>query len=780
MSPEKRKSRVEARFGAKGAIRVAPLGLLEEAAREALAALAPGGRLRPRGFWLLRRRLADLGVALVVPKEDGAWLRAHERRFTVTADRLQSGGLGLFYRGDDQRIDALVKRAAPKGWLRNPLHLGRVAKELEGAGARLAFTPRGEEALAALRRRKKVWVREAAGGVEVSHHPGLDKRLAAVVERWTTDEALDDPLTLPLLEEELLSGHCWLEVSEDARRLASLAGMSAVLIAPSVRFLHQAQVLPPLEQMAERTRGICAPFVDGFGLLAQPRAADNLLSSLREAGVEARVHPAVAELAAAADEIAAGAPDGLLELPLMPHQATGAAFLLRRGRALLADEMGLGKTVQAIAAVKMARERAGGELPALIVAPASLRGQWAEEIERFTGESAVVVRGPPAKRQALWEAPAPWRVCNYEILLRDDARPAAAGAILVLDEAHRLKNWRAKTVRAVAKLRPRMVFGLTGTPLENSLEELYTVLRAIEPEALGDAPGRFRSRYLVVNNFGGVVGTKREDEVARRLQGVMLRRRKAEVLADLPDLAERVHRVFLSPAQRGLYKKLSAQATAQWRELPAGEGFGDVLTALLRMREACDDPALLGEEGPSAKWDELLAILESLGDPPTSKAIIFTEWTRMARIIQDRLEKGGRPCRLFHGGIDEPARQAAVDDFLGLEEVAVLVATDAAAHGLNLQGAGLVINFDLPYNPAKVAQRIARAHRIGSQDPVLALHLVAEATVEERILGILRRKHALFEKVVGDTAAQFSAGLGMEEILEALLGKRTEKGGSSR
>nr|MBC8515511.1 DEAD/DEAH box helicase [bacterium] len=757
-------------FSEGGRITLERVGKLTSGAEALVEEFAPMGILPSSRFWVFKMRMERLDVVILLAEGSDTAYERFKRERTVILDGIGPAKMALWYRGSGKGVERIVKRVAPRGFLHNPLLLGRVAKELQEQGVRLAPTKKGRGALVAFKEKRKITICAAGGRIEVRHHPMLEPNLEEICERFAPEEVLFDARSLHLLSFALEERGGWVEVETGAWRLARLAGTNGYLAMPSERFLHQIELLPSLTEEDDETREGIRPYLDQFGTMKAPKALPRLAGALEAMNRTLRVGEGVEDLVKMAAEKESAFPD-ILRLPLLPHQEKGAAFLTVVKRGLLGDEMGLGKTVQAIAAVKALRER-GEVSKALIVVPASLRTQWAEEIQRFTGEEAVVVRGTPKQRKELWATPSFWRIVNYEILLRDDGGPAAEEGALVLDECQRVKNWRSKTTRAVQKLKPVVVFGLTGTPLENNAEELYTVVRTIDARVLGTMPYRFRRRYLVLDHFGGVVEVKRIPEMRRRIEGIFLRRKKEEVLKDLPPLLERVHRVGLPTAQFKVYRRLEAEAKEAWSAREDGEGFGSILEGLLRMREACDDPALVGEEGKSGKWEELSLLLEGI-KIKGKKVLLFTEWTRMAKILSDRLTQSGWENEVYHGGLSQKERDGVIEAFLEDSNHRVLVATDAAAHGLNLQGVDLVVNYELPFNPAKLAQRIARAHRIGIHRPVLALHLVAEGTVEERVLEILDKKRDLFSRIVDGQEEAIKVGMGMEEMLASLLGKRT-------
>ena len=224
----------------------------------------------------------------------------------------------------------------------------------------------------------------------------------------------------------------------------------------------------------------------------------------------------------------------LFQIPLYPYQQQGMLHLVFTERALLADEMGLGKTVQAIAACELLR-RLREIRSVLVIAPASLKAEWAEQINKFTGLTSLIIHGPRAARLKQYRQPAFFYLTNYEQILADrqDIQEIIAPDVIILDEAQRIKNWQTKTADAVKRLHSRYAFVLTGTPLENRIDEIYSIVQFLDPQLLGPL-FRFNREFYDLDQRGRPVGYKNLDELHRRLQPVMLRRRKEEVEGDLP------------------------------------------------------------------------------------------------------------------------------------------------------------------------------------------------------------------------------------------------------
>ena len=444
---------------------------------------------------------------------------------------------------------------------------------------------------------------------------------------------------------------------------------------------------------------------------------------------------------------------------LHPYQVEGVAFLAGRGRGLLADDMGLGKTLQAIAAAYWMRQHDGVER-VLVVCPASLKLQWAREIEKFTGLEAQVVQGSVEARGVQYRNPSPFHLVNYELVMRDlpvinqTLRPD----LLILDEAQRIKNWRTKIASAVKQVASRYAFVLTGTPLENRLEDLYSLMQVIDARVLGPL-WRYLVDFHVTDERGKMLGYRNLSELRRRLRPVMLRRDRSLVRDQLPErIVQRID-VPMSNVQLGIHDSalIAAGQLAQImrrRPLTPSET-NRMLAALQQARMACDAAGLVDKETEeSPKLDELEALLDELCRSAGLKAVVFSQWERMTEMAEQRARRLGLGAVRLHGKVPTEKRGALIDRFRDDDAVQVFLSTDAGGVGLNLQNAAVLINLDIPWNPAVLDQRIARVHRLGQTQKVQAILLVAPDSYEERVLGLVQGKRHLFDNVVDPEATE--------------------------
>lgn len=460
-------------------------------------------------------------------------------------------------------------------------------------------------------------------------------------------------------------------------------------------------------------------------------------------------------------EIAAGTASwDIIKHPLLPYQKEGVLHLAFGERALLADEMGLGKTVQAIAACELLAKRRG-IARVLVVCPTSVKAEWEEQIMRFTDRAVCFVVGPRLQRLACYRDPAFFTIVNYEQVLNDadDINRLLTPDIIVLDEAQRIKNWHTKTARQVKALRSPFAFVLTGTPLENRIDETYSILQFLDPEILGPL-FRFNREFYRLDERGRPIDYQNLEELHRRLQPVMLRRRKVDVEAELPGRTVKTYFVPMAEEQRLRYEDYRVPAArlthlAQKRPLTKEE-FDRLQQLLACMRMLCDTPAILDPTCRiSPKLEELEGILTDLLEEPERKVIVFSEWERMLGLVRELAGEMGIESSWHTGSVPQTRRRAEIARFKHDPACRLLLSTDSGAVGLNLQVASAVVNVDLPWNPAKLEQRIARAWRKHQTRAVTVINLVTENSIEHGILHLLASKQALAEGVIdgrGDLA----------------------------
>jgi len=453
------------------------------------------------------------------------------------------------------------------------------------------------------------------------------------------------------------------------------------------------------------------------------------------------------------------------KVPLFPYQREGMLHLAFTERALLADEMGLGKTIQAIAACALLH-RLGCAERVLVVTPASLKTEWEEQIQRFTDLPYQLVFGMRVRRLKAYEeagqrrageTPAPlpfFTIVNYEQMLADslEVNQRLRPDIVVLDEAQRIKNWSTKTTQAIKQLHSRYAFILTGTPIENRIDELYSLMGFLNPSLLGPL-FRFNREYYALDDRGRPTGYRNLDKLHERIKPHMLRRRKADVETELPERTDRNHFVSLSGEQQEAYEgheKIVAQLANIAKRRPLTQQEQDkLLRHMNMMRMVCDTNYILDPEHRACpKLAELERLLEECRDNPEVKAIVFSEWERMLELVKEACGRLKLGFAWHTGTVPQKRRRAEINAFKSDPLCRVFLSTDSGAAGLNLQTASVVINCDLPWNPAKLEQRIARAWRKHQTRAVTVINLVSENTIEHRMLGTLSNKQALADGVL--------------------------------
>jgi superfamily II DNA or RNA helicase len=471
----------------------------------------------------------------------------------------------------------------------------------------------------------------------------------------------------------------------------------------------------------------------------------------------------------------------LLKTELLPYQLDGVAFAAGAGRAILADDMGLGKTIQGIGVAELLHRHAS-VAKVLVICPASLKSQWRIEIKRFSNRDCQLVLGSAKERPAQYDNDCFFTICNYEQVLRDFLSiERVRWDLIILDEGQRIKNWEAKTSRVTKALKSPFALVLSGTPLENRIDELFSVVEFIDDRRLGPA-FRFFNRHRVVNEKGKLLGYKNLDELRTRLKPIMLRRTRKAVIKDLPPRTNQILRIPPTEEQLDLQKghRQVIQTIIQKRYLTEMDLLR-LQKALLMCRMCANSTFLVDKQPPgySSKLAELDQLLDQLMAEDDRKVVLFSEWTTMLNLIEPILEKQKLNYVRLDGSVPQKKRQGLMHQFQNDPGCKLFITTNAGSTGLNLQAANTVINVDLPWNPAVLEQRIGRAHRMGQKRPVQVFLLVTENTLEENLLATLSAKHELSQAVLdpdSDTR-QVDMATGMEALkrrLEILLGEKPD------
>ncbi|MBN1508545.1 MAG: DEAD/DEAH box helicase [Sedimentisphaerales bacterium] len=502
------------------------------------------------------------------------------------------------------------------------------------------------------------------------------------------------------------------------------------------------------------------------------RCYDDALDFIAQVRDAARLHERIGKTFP--DGIESSAWERVLKVPLYPYQREGALFAARAGRSLLADDMGLGKTVQAIAACEILAGTVGVER-VLIVCPTSLKYQWKQEIERFCERSAIVVEGTLAKRADLYAAEAFYKITSYEVVHRDlDSIHNWGPDVVILDEAQRIKNWKTRRAQSVKRLDSKYAIVLTGTPLENRLEELHSIVEFVDRFRLGPV-FRFLAEHQHVDEIGRVVGYRHLDKIGQTLQPILIRRTKKEVLKQLPERLDKNYFVPMTKEQMTHHdenREIAGKIVAKWRRLGFLSEIDQrrLMIALQNMRMSCNSTYLLDKVTDYGyKADELVSVLQESFERPGDKAVVFSQWLRTHEILLSRLDAARLGYVLFHGSIASKDRRELIGRFKQDPKCRVFLSTDAGGVGLNLQNASTVVNMDLPWNPAVLDQRIGRVHRLGQHKPVRVVNFVAQGTIEHGMLSVLSFKQSVFAGVLDGGAQEvFLGGTRLKRFMDSV------------
>ncbi|MCX5743759.1 MAG: DEAD/DEAH box helicase, partial [Proteobacteria bacterium] len=450
-----------------------------------------------------------------------------------------------------------------------------------------------------------------------------------------------------------------------------------------------------------------------------------------------------------------------LAADLRPYQRDGVAWLqhLREIDAggVLADDMGLGKTLQTITHVLTEKQNGRLDRPAMIVTLTSLVGNWQREIAKFAPTLTAVAHHGPHRHAGMAALPNhDIIITTYPLVARDREELAKIPLhLLVLDEAHAIKNHDAQAAEAVRCLDARHRVCLSGTPIENHLGELWSMFDFLNPGLLGTRDEFTHQLRIPIEERGDKV---RLDALRARVRPYILRRTKDAVAPELPAKTMIVRAIELTGAQRELYESIRVSAHADVRKHIKAHGLAGshiaILDALLKLRQVCCDPRLVTSEAArevtgSAKLELLLDMVQQqLGDG--RRILIFSQFARMLGLVSEGLLSKGIGHVTLTGST--PDRQKPVDAFQNGRADVFLISLKAGGAGLNLTGADTVIHYDPWWNPAAQAQATDRAHRIGQTKAVFVYDLIAAGSVEERMLGLQKHKRALADSILAPGA----------------------------
>ncbi len=440
---------------------------------------------------------------------------------------------------------------------------------------------------------------------------------------------------------------------------------------------------------------------------------------------------------------------------LYDYQKEGIDFATCRKAAIIADEMGLGKTIQAIG-VALQKKKLFGFKKVLVVCPASLKAQWKSEIEKFSDAKALVVQGFPHEREQIYKnAKETFLIVNYETVLRDQVTISKAAIdLLILDEAQRVKNFATKTAHAIKELESKHTLIITGTPIENKLIDLFSIIGVLDDQFLGPL-WEFSYQHCLfdVEKHNKINGYYNLQSLKKKMEGLLIRREKSKVIDQLPQVLQQDIRVGMTSLQADYHASYaSAIGQLAHKKFLTPYDMQKMQMLLASMRMVCDSTYLIDDAtSDSPKLDELKYILlEKLDVKNTRrKIIIFSEWVKVHKLIGKMLRESNIGFAELNGKVPVNKRGELINRFETNDACKVFLSTEAGGSGLNLQVADILINFELPWNPAKKNQRIGRIDRLGQKSNKLTIfNFITANSIEERIsLGLLV-KQSLFDGVL--------------------------------
>lgn len=446
-----------------------------------------------------------------------------------------------------------------------------------------------------------------------------------------------------------------------------------------------------------------------------------------------------------------------IKTELFPYQKEGVEFALFRKAAVIADEMGLGKTIQAIVTA-IFKKQVFGFRKTLIVCPATLKSQWKKEIERFTDEKALILTGTPDGRAEQYLLDSYFFfIVNYETVLRDSlAINNADFDFLILDEAQKIKNYETKTSSAIKRVKTKHSLVITGTPIENRLIDIFSIVNTIDPYFFGPL-WEFSYQHCLFDPHkpNKIDGYYDLSSLNDQLSEILIRREKKNVLDQLPNIRQIEISLKLSTLQSEYHDSyMKGVSKIIKKKFLTPYDLQKIMLLLTSARMVCDSTFLINEEtNESPKLDKLNEILFEKLDiqNKTNKIIIFSEWIKVHKLIGDMLRKNGIGFVELNGSVPVNLRGELIRKFESNPECKIFLSTEAGGAGLNLQVADTLINFELPWNPAKKNQRIGRIDRLGQKSAKLTIYnMVSRHSIEQQIAAGLLVKQNLFDGVLSE------------------------------
>lgn len=462
-----------------------------------------------------------------------------------------------------------------------------------------------------------------------------------------------------------------------------------------------------------------------------------------------------------------------LKLPLFNYQKIGIGFLCTTKSSLLADEPGLGKTIQSLSASRINQSILKNKhFKILIICPSTLKLNWEEEIMKwYDNEKITVITGSKKQRDKLWNNESNYYIMNYELLLKDiNIIRSIHWNHLISDESTRISNSKSKTSKLIKTIKADYRTAMTGTPFNNELQDIWNIIDFCQPNALGTF-WEFTNKYCLKDEFKNIVGYKNTEQLSNYLERFMIRRKKEEVLEELPPkLYENIYIEF-SDEEKIIYNAIKEDIRQELSEYKIDRVLNDgvhlnVLTRMIRLKQATDSMQLISENNVSSKLNALKELLKDLIHTD-EKVLIFTQFAEMAYILIEEL-KEYKPL-LIAGIVKENERKENRQNFQNNEENKILISTDAGGVGLNLFRAKYVIHYDLPWSISKRTQREDRAHRIGQKNKVTVFNMIVENSIDEYILKVLFKKQKMSDEITKDNKKTSKIKMSKKDIENILM-----------
>lgn len=454
-----------------------------------------------------------------------------------------------------------------------------------------------------------------------------------------------------------------------------------------------------------------------------------------------------------------------LNLPLYDYQRIGVGFICTGRNIIIADQPGLGKTLQSLGATRIRNAR-----KVLIFAPKTAKKTWKDEIQKWLklpDDEVVVVGGSPKQREEQWSGDYTYYIANYHLLLRDlIAMKKIDWDFVIADEATDVSNPDAKMTKALKKLKSKNKVALTGTPISNTIKDLWSIADWVCPKLLGTF-SEFQKEYCLKDEYGSIIGYKNLEKLRAKIDPYFIRRLKSDVLTELPPKTyENVYSEF-SPEENRLYTAIQEEIMHELvaMEMTDRRFLSKALVKMLRLKQMTGSSELVNGKNVSTKLDDLKKLLQIILSN-NEKAIIFTQFRSMADILIRELSEYN-PL-LIAGGVSEEERGQNQDAFNEDDTHKLLIMTSAGSRSLNLQRASYVIHYDLPWSISQTEQREDRAHRNGQTQNVTIYRMLVRGSVDEYNLHVLDSKQKISDRLLEGTPDYTEEGVSHETVMEIL------------